>query len=252
MVAIGHARMTDARRLFIPDAEMAYAEQAALEGVLSILRPQLSLELGTFRGGSLARIAAHSAEVHTFDLASHVAEPLKDVTYHVGDSRVTLPPVLSALSRDGRNVDFALVDGDHSRAGVEADMTNLLTSDAVAATVIILHDCANEGVRDGARGAILRAPHLAYADLSFVAPAVAPSSLLSESWGGLGIVVVDRRGDFWPLERQILPNVHWRTSSGRSSAWRALSPMRSVHRELLYHARPLYRRVAGTRGAKLQ
>jgi hypothetical protein len=250
-VGIADARTTNGRSLFIPHAEMAYAEQAALEGVLSTLAPQLSLELGTFRGGSLARIAAHSAEVHTFDLAVHVSERFSNVAYHVGDSRVTLPAVLRELSRARRNVDFVLVDGDHSRAGVEADVRNLLSSDAISASVIMLHDCANEGVRGGARDAILGAEHVAYADLSFVAPVAVEGSLLSESWGGLGIVVVDRRGDFWPLERQVLPNVHWRTSSARSSAWRALSPVRSLHRELLYRGRPLYRRVAGSRGAKL-
>ena len=241
----------DAVGLFVPYSEMAYGEQAALAGILSALRPLLALELGTFRGGSLARIAAYSKQVHTFDLASHVAAVLPNVTYHIGDCRTTVPQVLNALGREQRNVDFVLVDADHSRAGVEADMTNLFQSEALRSTVILLHDCANEGVRLGARNAILKADGVAYADLSFVAPPAAPTSVLSESWGGLGIVVVDRCGELWRLDRQVLPNVHWPTSTPRSWVWRAFRPARTLKRELFYRARPLYRRMVGTRGAKL-
>ena len=237
--------------LFGSHSEMSYGEQAALAGILSALEPQLALELGTFRGGSLAPIAAYSEEVHTFDLASHVTEFLSNVTYHIGDSRTTLPQVLGELAKANRHVDFVLVDGDHSRAGVEADMTNLLDSPALSTTVVLLHDCANEGVREGARNAILKADGLAYADLSFVAPPAGRTSPLSELWGGLGIVVVDRPSELWALERQILPNVRWQTSGTRSLAWHALRPARSFRRDLIYRARPLYRRLVGTRGARL-
>ncbi len=207
----------DAIGLFARYSEMSYGEQAALAGILSALEPRLALELGTFRGGSLAPIATYSEEVHTFDLASHVTEAVPNVTYHIGDSRTTLPRVLDELVKAQRQIDFVLVDGDHSRAGVEADMTNLLHSPALRTTVILLHDCANEGVRQGARNAILKADGLAYADLSFVAPPTRRSSPLRESWGGLGIVVVDRSGELWTLERQVLPNVRWQTSGTRSS-----------------------------------
>jgi hypothetical protein len=236
--------------LFRAEAEMAYGEQAALIGVLAALTPQLSLELGTFRGGTLAPIAARSREVHTFDLASHTTDILPNVAYHVGDTRTTLPRALHEFSEARRNVDFVLVDADHSRAGVERDMSNILRSPAVATTVILVHDCANEAVREGARNAIAAAPDIAYADLSFVVPA-SSSSLLAESWGGLGIVVVDRGRQLWRLERRILDNVHWRTSLRRSSCWNALAPVRAGKRELAYRVRPMYRRLRGSRGVRL-
>lgn len=251
-MAIATHRDRAGSRLFSALHEMSYGEQAALTGILSVLKPRLALELGTFRGGSLAPIAAHSQEVHTFDLASHVTEALPNVMYHVGDSHITLPRILAKLAAAERHVDFVLVDGDHSRAGVEADMTTLLHSPALSAGVILLHDCANEGVREGARNAIVRADGVAYADLSFVIPPVRRTPPLRELWGGLGIVVVDRPGELWTLERQVLPNVRWRTSAGRSLAWYALSPARSLKRDFIYHARPLYRRLVGTRGARLE
>lgn len=238
--------------LFSASHEMSYGEQAVLSGLLAVLKPRLALELGTFRGGSLAPIAAHSREVHTFDLASHVTGVLPNVTYHIGDSQVTLPRVLGELADAHKHVDFVLVDGDHSRAGVQADMSHLLHSSALSTTVILVHDCANEAVREGARRAILGTDGLAYADLSFIAPSTRRTSPLRDSWGGLGIVVVDRPGEFWTLERQVLPNVKWHTSGPRSLAWHALRPIRSSKRNILYRARPLYRRLAGSRGAKLR
>jgi methyltransferase family protein len=237
--------------LFSAAHEMSYGEQAAVCGILSVLKPRLALELGTFRGGSLAPMAAYSQEVHTFDIASHVSEALPNVTYHIGDSQITLPQVLRGLAEAHRHVDFVLVDGDHSRAGVEADMSNLLHSPTLSTSVILLHDCANEGVREGARNAILRARGIAYADLSFVAPPARRRSPLRELWGGLGIVVVDRPGEFWAHERQVLPNVRWRTSGAHSLTWHALRPARSVRRDLIYRARPLYRRFLGSRGASI-
>ncbi len=240
-----------AAELFVEYSEMSYGEQAAMAGILSALEPQLALELGTFRGGSLARIAAYSKEVHTFDLASHVSGVLPNVTYHIGDTRTSVPQVLNLLAEQQREIDFVLVDADHSRAGVEADMANLLNSPALQTTVILLHDCANEGVREGARNAILKARDVAYADLSFVSPGAARTSPFRELWGGLGIVIVDRSQALWRQPPRILANVHWRTSGTRSLAWHALRPARTLKRELFYHARPLYRRVVGSRGVRL-
>jgi Methyltransferase domain len=236
--------------LFLTEAELAYGEQAALIGVLAVLQPVLSMELGTFRGGSLAHIAAHSREVHTFDLVAHTTDVIPNVSYHLGDTRTTLPRALRECSAAKRNVDFAFVDADHSRAGVQRDMTNLLQSAAVTTTVILVHDCANEAVREGARNAIVAASDIAYADLSFVIPA-SSTSLLAEVWGGLGLVVVDREGQLWRRERQILDNVHWRTSRRRSSIWNALAAVRAGKRGLAYRTRPLYRRIKGSRGVRL-
>lgn len=236
--------------LFDRHTEMAYGEQVALEGILASLRPGLSIELGTFRGGSLSRIAAHSGQVHTFDLVSHTSVRLANVTYHLGDSRHTLPRVLHELSTANLTVDFVFVDGDHSREGVERDLGVLLSSDALVHTVVLLHDCANEGVRAGARRAISGAEDLAYADLSFLAPSD-PTPLLAETWGGLGVVVVDRDPPTWELERQVLENVRWRTSRPQSLMWHAATPLRAVRREVSYLVRPLARRVRGSRGVKL-
>src|SRR3954471_20197313 len=133
------------------DRMLSFGERAALEGVLAQARPRLAIEIGTAEGGSLARIAAHSDEVHSFDLVppGDVARGLENVTFHTGDSHALLPELLARFAEEGRNVDFALVDGDHSADGVHQDMRDLLDSPALAQSVILAHDTANPMVREG-------------------------------------------------------------------------------------------------------
>jgi hypothetical protein len=142
-----------ARRLLRRDDWlMLPGERAALEGVLSFVEPHLSIEIGTHSGGSLESISAHSAEVHSFDLASHPAvtmERFPNVEFHIGDSHELLPLFLKELEQSGVTVDFAFVDGDHSATGVHRDVVDLLGSSCTRETVILLHDTLNADVRAG-------------------------------------------------------------------------------------------------------
>src|SRR5215213_10756075 len=80
--------------------QMSFGERAALEGLLAQLRPKLAIEIGTAEGGSLARVAAHSAEVHSFDLVppADEARGLGNVTFHTGDSHALLPELLARFA----------------------------------------------------------------------------------------------------------------------------------------------------------
>jgi hypothetical protein len=181
------------------DWQMSFGERAALEGVLSQLQPQLAIEIGTAEGGSLARVAAHSAEVHSFDLVEPrpAASELSNVTFHTGDSHKLLPELLASLAEANRNVDFVLVDGDHSAEGVRQDVEDLLASPAIGRTIILLHDTMNEAVRAGLESVRYETyPKVAYVELDLVAGYMfREPSLLHELWGGLGLVVVDSTRD---------------------------------------------------------
>jgi hypothetical protein len=121
------------------------------------------------------------------------------VTVHTGDSKRILPTLLAELADAGRNVDFALVDGDHSAAGVRADIENLLASPATRRTLIVLHDTMNDVVRRGIRDArVETADGVVYVNLDLVPGFVAATGKFAgERWGGLGLVVVDRDGGPW-------------------------------------------------------
>jgi Methyltransferase domain len=184
--------------------QMAFGERMALEGILSQLQPELAIEIGTAEGGSLRRIAAHSREVHSFDWNPDVAavvEPIPNARAHIGDSSEVLPRVLAELAEAGRRVDFALVDGDHSAEGVRRDVEVLLASPACERTVIVLHDSANEAVRDGLESLDLpNHPRVEFCMLDFVPGyiVVEEHERSHEIWNGLGVVVLDAAGAAGP------------------------------------------------------
>jgi Methyltransferase domain len=184
--------------------QMAPGERAALEGILSQLQPELAVEIGTAEGGSLRCIAGHSTRVLSFDLtAPPLAEDeLRNVTVHTGDSHVLLPKVLADLAREGLNVDFVLVDGDHTAAGVEQDARDLLASDAVKSTVIVFHDTMNDEVRAGLeRIDVAAEPKIAHFDLEFVAGRLNYGGVFHHQlWGGFGLMVVDANRDHGDTE----------------------------------------------------
>lgn len=179
--------------------QMTFGERAALEGLVAAAKPQLAIEVGTAQGGSLECIAAHSAEVHSFDLVEPSKEVPPNVTHHPGDSRETLPRVLGELADAGRTVEFALLDGEHTAAGMRADLECVLASPAVDFALVVVHDTMNEEVRSGVRAAGLEAnPRVVYADLDLVPGYAARTGRFAgELWGGLGLVVVDSGGEPW-------------------------------------------------------
>jgi hypothetical protein len=181
--------------LFGGTQQMSVGERAALEGVLALAKPNLAIEIGTAEGGSLRRIAAHAGEVHSFDLVEPPSDlrELENVTFHTGSSHELLAPVLAGFAGSDRNVDFVLVDGDHSADGVRRDLSELLSSPALGRTLVLVHDTANERVREGVDAArVDRFAKVVHVDLDAVAGAMyrAPE-IRHELWGGLGLILVD-------------------------------------------------------------
>jgi hypothetical protein len=177
--------------------QMSWGERAALEGLLSALEPTLSIEIGMAQGGSLRRIAAHSDEVHSFDLVAPSSDllELEHVQFHTGDNHQRLPELLGRLAQDGRNVDFVLVDGDHATEGVRQDVLDLLGSPATADSIILLHDTMNEQVRRGIdQAGVLGFPKVAAFDIDAIPGYVlGEGTFQGEMWGGFGIVRTDAR-----------------------------------------------------------
>ena len=179
--------------------QMAPGERAALEGILSQLQPSVAVEIGTAEGGSLRCIARHSARVLSFDINAPNGDlaTLPNVSFHTGDSHVVLPEVLAQLAAEGLNVDFVLVDGDHTASGVEQDVRDLLASDAVRSTVVVFHDTMNDEVRAGLQRISLEAePKISYFALDFITGRLNYGGVFHHQlWGGFGLMVIDATGD---------------------------------------------------------
>jgi hypothetical protein len=237
--------------------QMSFGERAAIEGVLAQLRPRLSLEIGTAEGGSLRRIAAHSGRVVSFDLVE--PEPgvkeLANVELRTGDSHELLPLELERLSEAGEEVDFVLVDGDHTAEGARSDVADLLASAAVSNTVILAHDSLNQEVRRGLDEVpYAEVEKVAFVDLDFVGGYVpAESHTKGECWGGLALIVVDESGAFGPAHEGRRPRMEplsdfvWPATEGEGDAvdyrslaaemegslsWRITAPLRAVSARL--------------------
>jgi hypothetical protein len=180
--------------------QMSFGDRAALEGLLSQIEPRLALEIGTAEGGSLARIATHSDEVHSMDLVRCPTPQPDHVSLHVGDSHELLPELLGQFASEGRTVDFVLVDGDHSRAGVRQDLMHLLSSPAVSRTVIVSHDTFNPEVRAGITDVDFAGhPAVALVELDMTCGYIARTGpFAGQLWGGIGLVVVDAEAERRP------------------------------------------------------
>ncbi len=202
------------------NSQMSFGERAALEGILAQLHPQLAIEIGTAEGGSLQRIAAYSKEVHSIDLdhGQLAVKPSEHVHFHTGPSAEILPALLRQFADSGRSVDLALVDGDHSFAGVVKDIQTLLDSPATTQSVILVHDSMNGEIRAGIESIGLDDyEKVVYHELDFVPGYVYREGVARDSiWGGIALILCD-------AHRSV-------AYSSSTRQWRYHEPFAAIHR----------------------
>ncbi|MSU47587.1 MAG: class I SAM-dependent methyltransferase [Opitutus sp.] len=153
--------------------EMSTAEQFTLVGLLSRLRPEVAIEIGTHFGGSLQVLAAFCPLVHSIDIDPGVRDQLAPqwprVRFHTGPSHEKIPEVLAAIDGGHERLGFVLVDGDHTAQGVRADIAALLRHRPRTTVHVVLHDSFNPDCRRGMRlAAWSECPYVHAVDLDFV------------------------------------------------------------------------------------
>jgi hypothetical protein len=169
------------------------SERLALTALLSRHRPRCSIEVGTYRGGSLSLISQYSEMVFSIDTDPAVSENLaylKNVSFLTGPSFVILPLLLKELDHSGIAVDFILIDGDHSAEGVRGDLSIVLSYVPRKPLFMMLHDSFNPGCRSAMLKAEWgRSGYVDFVDLDFI-----PGRLVEhggegqgEMWGGLAL-----------------------------------------------------------------
>lgn len=187
--------------------QMSHSERLALMALLHRYNPEVCIEVGTFRGGSLSLIAQYAKKVFSIDIDPTIPERyahLSNVHFLTGRSSELLPSLLKELNESGLGVDLVLIDGDHSKDGVMGDLNILLAYQPIRPLSVLMHDSFNPECRAGMLQANWHgSKYLHFADLDFV-----PGRLIEhgggghgEMWGGLSLLM------FLPQPRKGPPTI---------------------------------------------
>lgn len=187
--------------------QMGFDQRLAFIGLLERVQPELSVEVGTFKAGSLSAIAKYSEQVYSLDidpkLPAKYGEMFPNVDFLTGKSQDVLPQLLKDITRQQRKLEFILVDGDHSEMSVRQDCNSVLAYEPLKTLYIVFHDTFNPSVRRGILGADWADnPYVRELHLDFV-PGIFHEER-GEMWGGLGLAVMTatpREGDLKVIER---------------------------------------------------
>ena len=160
-----------------PDWLMSTREKLGLIGLLHCLKPKKVLELGYHRGGATKWLAKFSEKVITVD----VNEFVSDAPNQFHNVEAWNCPTLEAASRIKKEklfFDLAIIDADHSRKAVSADINGIIEHSGI----ILMHDSFNPDCRKGMVDALKKQDSHTYY-LDFI-PSVSKNDGL---WGGLAI-----------------------------------------------------------------
>lgn len=190
---IGNPIVTDFKLDEALEWQMSRAEKYCLIGLMKELSPDVAIEIGTFKGGSLQVISAYAKNVFSLDISdspkAFLASKFSNVDFVVGDSATCLEPVFDQINQEGRRLEFILVDGDHTRKGVYRDLETIFAYPHKHPITILMHDSFNPECRKGIRTFLERHPeHVTYAELDYVTGAYWHNGTYREMWGGLALI----------------------------------------------------------------
>lgn len=176
--------------------QMSRAEKYALIGVLQEVNPDVAIEIGTYKGGSLQVISAYSKSVFSIDITKASSEFLagkfSNVDFIVGDSAECLTDIFAKIKAENRRLDFILVDGDHTRKGVYRDLEAIFNFPHTNPITILMHDSFNPECRKGIRTFLENhMDKVTFAELDYVTGSFWHNDTYREMWGGLAMVKFD-------------------------------------------------------------
>jgi hypothetical protein len=153
--------------------QMTRCEKYAFNKILEHAKPEIALEIGTYKGGSLQVIAHVAQKVFSLDINSKSQDALKplfkNVEFLSGDSKILLPSLLSRLEAERAPLGFVLIDGDHSTEGVQADINAILRFKPNRPIFVVFHDSFNPECRAGILSANWdQCPYVHYVEIDFI------------------------------------------------------------------------------------
>jgi methyltransferase family protein len=177
--------------------QMTDAERAVLADVMLKLKPQCAIEIGVYRAGSLAVVAAHSDKVYAVDIdpacEASYSSLFSNVQFITGRSTEIVPELIDRVQASGEAVQLILIDADHTEQGVRGDIESILAYQPPQPLYILMHDSFNPDCRRGIKNANWAAnEHVHLVELDFVAGRLEKTNAkgYGEMWCGLGLAIL--------------------------------------------------------------
>lgn len=174
--------------------QMNHSERLAITAILSRHKPRCSIEVGTYKGGSLSLISQYSHSVFSIDIDPSIPDKFSqfsNVSFLTGPSSIILPLLFRELDQEEISVDFILIDGDHSAEGIKKDLELVISYIPKKPLFIVMHDSFNPECRKGMLQVNWESsPHVQWIDLDFVPGRIVETEGPSqgEMRGGLGLL----------------------------------------------------------------
>ncbi len=173
--------------------QMSRAEKYCLIELLMNARPDIAIEIGTYQGGSLQVLSKFSGEVYTIDVSEAPKKKLErrfeNVSFIIGNSAEVLPQLFLDIERKGKKLEFIIVDGDHSKKGVSADLKAILEYPHKNKLTVVLHDSFNPQCRAGIKSIdYLKYKNVEYVELDYITGSYWHNNTFREMWGGLALI----------------------------------------------------------------
>lgn len=183
--------------------QMSTAEKASILYMLNKLPGRkVAVEVGSYKGGFTRVLSRYFNKVYSCDLDhSYLVdkEQYKNVTWVTGDSKETLPALISRINSDKEDVSFILIDGDHSYETVIQDIHNVLNYKPRGETILLIHDSWYGPSREAINKANWSgSPYVDYVEKDFVPGDVVYSEEGKIFVGGLALISISpkkRKGD---------------------------------------------------------
>ena len=156
---------------------MSTRAKLGMIGLLHCLKPKKVLELGYHRGGATTWLSQLSEQVISVDVNKFVSKA-PNLFHNVEAWNCPTLEAASRIKKENLFFDLAIIDADHSRNAVSADINGIINH----SDIILMHDSFNPNCRKGMLDALQNQKSHAYY-LDFI-PSVSKNDGL---WGGLAI-----------------------------------------------------------------
>jgi lipopolysaccharide biosynthesis glycosyltransferase len=124
--------------------QMNTSEKSSIMYLLEkIKNKNVSIEVGSFRGGFLRILDKYFKKTYSCDLDHTLLTNkgiYKNVEFITGDSKNTLPELVNKFNSSEEIVNFILIDGDHEYIGLQSDIKNILKIKPKDDLIILIHD----------------------------------------------------------------------------------------------------------------